>query len=164
MSKEPTIGKPRAIGKPKAIGRPRAIGRSRSIHPPQPIERPAPDPLRDVDYGPDPEVNASRQLTAIEAGFRSRAAQEKRRMKLATDSSYYRVVVFEDGDQSAAFWRAFAERFGPVPEGDFVDGRVLADLLNIVVPDSPLRYNAPKPTPEMADLVITAPPKRRREG
>src|SRR3546814_4374937 len=74
MSKK-TIGRPREIGKPRAVGKPR------SVRPPQAIERRAEDPLAEVDYGPDPEVNAARQLTAVEAGFRRRAVEERKRMK-----------------------------------------------------------------------------------
>src|SRR3546814_2928640 len=109
MSKK-TIGRPREIGKPRAVGKPR------SVRPPQAIERRAEDPLAEVDYGPDPEVNAARQLTAVEAGFRRRAVEERKRMKAATAVDYFRVIVFEDGEQSDAFWRTLAQRFGPIPE------------------------------------------------
>src|SRR3546814_4205348 len=95
MSKK-TIGRPREIGKPRAVGKPR------SVRPPQAIERRAEDPLAEVDYGPDPEVNAARQLTAVEAGFRRRAVEERKRMKAATAVDYFRVIVFEDGEQSDA--------------------------------------------------------------
>ena len=158
MTDKAKIGRPRAVGKPRTVGKPRAIRRR------QEIERPAPDPLAGVEYTNDPETNAARQLSAVEVGFRKRATEERKRMKAATSLDYFRTIVFEDGDQCAAFWRAFQRRFGPVPQGDFIDGRLLADLLEISLPASPMRYSTPKPVPELAHLTIDAPDRREQEG
>lgn len=158
MTDKSKVGRPREVGKPRAVGKPRSVRRR------QDVERPAEDPLAGVEYTSDPETNAALQLSAVEAGFRKRAAEERKRMKAATSLDYFSVLVFEDGDQAAAFWREVARRFGPIPVGTYVDGRLLADLLEIPLPTSPMRYNPPRQNPELAHLTIDAPDGRNQEG
>jgi hypothetical protein len=94
----------------------------------------APDPIEDkVAYTDDLATDAALELDAVAIGFRERMKEEAARQKGATDSGFYFCVVFDDGAQASAFLKGV----GFPPGSDlFVDGRVLADMLNIPIPAS----------------------------
>jgi hypothetical protein len=64
---------------------------------------PTPDPLADVEYTGNVAEDAARELTALEEGYRARAAQEANRFTEATDSEFWFAVVFKNREQKDDF-------------------------------------------------------------
>lgn len=93
---------------------------------------PAKDPLKGVDPNiSDIEEAAEAEITALQQGFRDRAAQEAARYADATDTGFYSVVVFDNRAQC----EAWLVGIGKLGKGDlYLDGRDLAALMNIPLP------------------------------
>ena len=93
----------------------------------------APDPIDDERYTGQADQDAEIELDQVAQGFRERLANEAERFKTTTDGAYYFVVAFENGQQA----EAFLKQAGISSRGDlFVDGRILADNLNIILPEN----------------------------
>lgn len=151
----PPIGRPLEIGSPPPIPKPPKIGRPTALMAPHPIERPAPDPLAEVDYQGDPQVDARAELDALAVGFRARAKADRLRMQMQPDSEFYTVLVFDDRIQR----QAFLDALGIADLGArFIDGRKAAAALNISLPTTPLRYTAATPEKRLRDLAMDAEP------
>jgi hypothetical protein len=93
----------------------------------------AADPLAGVQPGKTQDVTFKRELDAVGQSFRD-AAKKTTQTELHTHSGYgaeYSVIVFEDRDQVTAFFRAIGY---PEPKDVFIDGTVVADILNIELP------------------------------
>lgn len=93
----------------------------------------APDPLKGVDLPDDIEESPKEELTAVQEGFRERAAQEAQRFQDATDTGYYSCLVFENRDQLDAFLSGI----GMLNDSDlYLDGREVAKRMGIELPPS----------------------------
>lgn len=90
-----------------------------------------PDPLAGVEYTGGIEVDAARELVALEAGFKTRAKAEAARFALATDTEYWFAVCFRDRASKNAFLTAA----GLMEIGDkYLDGHAVARLLGVDMP------------------------------
>lgn len=87
-----------------------------------------PDPLAEVEYTGDLEVDAESELDALQAAFRDRRRREDRRFKQSTDSEFWLALCFEDREQKEAFLSAFAlSKMGD----KYLDGRKVAAALGV---------------------------------
>jgi hypothetical protein len=110
-----------------------------------------PDPLAEVDYTGDQEQDCKAELTALQAAFRERKANEARRFEIATDTEYWCALVFQTRDQKEAFLQAL----GLLPYGDkYLDGALVAEKMGIPLPAERPAYNiSHKIDPKWAGLV-----------
>ncbi|WP_276670273.1 hypothetical protein [Schaalia cardiffensis] len=91
---------------------------------------PTPDPLASVEYTNSLEEDSARELTALEQGYRERAANEQKRYIAATDSEYWFTVSFQDREEKERFLRAIG--LGGKKDPDkYMTGQQLADTLGI---------------------------------
>lgn len=91
---------------------------------------PTPDPLADVEYTNNLEEDSAREFTALEQGYRERAANEQKRYIAATDSEYWFAVSFQDREEKERFLRAIG--LGGKNDPDkYMTGQQLADTLGI---------------------------------
>jgi hypothetical protein len=115
--------------------------------------RKAPNPIDPGKYPPAIDEAATVELTQIQKGFRQRLKEEASRAKKMTEAFYYTVLVFETKAQCDAF----IKQSGCAGRGSdlFIDGRVLADLLKIRLPDAGRMTYNPGPTKrsDWSDLV-----------
>ena len=103
---------------------------------PLPSMAKAPDPLKGVKLPDDIEESPQVELTAVQKGFRERAAQEADRFQDATDSGYYFCGVFANRAQLDAF----LDYIGMKGKGDlFIDGREMCAALGIQLPPAEIR-------------------------
>ncbi|QPK81126.1 hypothetical protein G7Y41_08815 [Schaalia sp. ZJ405] len=91
---------------------------------------PTPDPLANVEYTDSLEEDAARELTALEEGYRERAANEKKRFIAATDSEYWFCVSFQDREEKERFLKAIGMTGRNAPD-KYITGQQLADTLGI---------------------------------
>lgn len=111
----------------------------------------APDPLKGVKLPEDIEESPKVELTAVQEGFRERAAQEAQRFEDATDTGYYCCLVGENRAQLDAF----LEAIGMKDKDDlYLDLRSVAEALNIELPQGGSRGgSAAKVNQKFAKLV-----------
>lgn len=97
-----------------------------------PLTPAAPDPLANVDYTGNVEVDSAAEVAALESAFIDRRKTEDKRFKNATDSEYWFAVCFRTREHKEAFLTAInAVRLGD----KYVDGHALARLLDVPLPD-----------------------------
>lgn len=115
---------------PKGAGKPGKLPKLAKM-PTKPSD-PIPDPLADVEYTDNLEVDSARELSALEEGFRARAKNEEKRFFAATDSEFWLAVCFQDREERDRFLAALgaADRAKTVG-GRYISGRDLAALLDI---------------------------------
>jgi hypothetical protein len=119
---------------------------------------PAPNPMSGlVTKGRDVEDYMSEEVSRLQQGFRQRAEAERVRFSETTRSDYYFTVVFEHGDQRAAFLKQAGYR-----ETDpyYVDGLLLAAALGIELPPSPFKLRPLRPADKSLKHLVTVIPKR----
>lgn len=118
---------------------------------PLPSMQRAADPMKGVQLPDDLEKSPAVELSAVQQGFRDRAAQEAARFEDATDTGYYSCLVFENRDQL----EAFLQGIGMLGQDDlYLDGRVLAKLMGIDLPKGGGRGgSAAKIDPKFAAMV-----------
>jgi len=110
----------------------------------------AKDPLKGLPDLEDPEKAADQELTALQVGFRERAAQEAARFGEVTASGYYLVLVFQNEDQCDAF----ADASGVDHKGEvFIDGRDMARAMKIDLPKVETKVSKPNINKKYAGLV-----------
>jgi hypothetical protein len=109
------------------------------LRPLGPLALKAADPLKDSESTGNLEADTEKELSAIEKGFRERSAQEKERFEAATETSFYCCLVFDSGDQCGAFLKATGLDKGA--SDLFVDGRVLARMMGIPLPDPVIKFD-----------------------
>lgn len=106
--------------------------------------RKAKDPTNPAKYpGPIDEA-AKVELTQVQLGFRKRMKEEMERSQRMTEAFYYTVLVFETQEQCDVFIR---ESGCAGKSSDlFIDGRVLAEALEIRLPPAGKMVYNPGPT------------------
>lgn len=86
------------------------------------------DPLADVEYTDNVEVDSAAELDALAKSFRGRRDAEAKRFEQATDSEYWFAVCFRTRADKDAFLAAIkATRLGD----KYIDGHALARLLDV---------------------------------
>ena len=86
------------------------------------------DPLADVEYTDNVEIDSAAELDALAKGFRGRRDAEAKRFEQATDSEYWFAVCFRTRADKDAFLTAIkATRLGD----KYIDGHALARLLDV---------------------------------
>jgi hypothetical protein len=89
-------------------------------------QAPLPDPTVGVVYTGDLEQDATAELTALQKGFRDRAAQEQARYWQAVDSEHWICVCFKTREAKEEFLRTF----NLLQHGDkYLDGDKVARTL-----------------------------------
>lgn len=139
--KPPAPPRPPALLRPPMPPRPLAPAArpgGRKGIPPLSALDPVPDPLAGLPDMPDPVDSASQELTALQEGFRQRAKTEGDRFKTETDTEHWFTINFETREQKEAFlagkgWMQIGDKY--------LDGRVLAGLEGIAIPEGGRRYN-----------------------
>lgn len=91
----------------------------------------APDPMRDMAPADTAEQQINGEVEAVRIGIVERMKKDAARKKAAVAADDYFVVAFESGEQATAFLRAV--RYDK-PDDAFIDGTMLAKLLNIELP------------------------------
>lgn len=97
----------------------------------QSVAGPTVDPLADVEYTGDLEVDAAAELVALQTAFVNRRQQEDKRFRDATDSEYWFAVCFRNRADKEKFLAAI----GNLDSDKYLDGRELARRLNIEMED-----------------------------
>lgn len=93
------------------------------------------------------EGDSKADLTALQEGFRKRAADEGRRMALATDSEFWAAVCFQSKEQRDTFFAALKVLDIGIG-GRYFDGCAIAERLGIALPSADVPYKASsKPDP-----------------
>lgn len=88
----------------------------------------APDPLAEVAYTGNVEMDAAAELSALESAFRERRKDEDKRFKQATDSEFWFAACFPSREAKDSFLAAV----GAARLGDkYVDGVALAKILGV---------------------------------
>jgi len=101
-------------------------------------KNPPPEYFEEPEYTGDPEKDAALDLDAVQAAFRKRAKDERRRFALAVDSEYWACFCFHTREQKEAFLSALNLLGG----GDkHIDGVRAAEILGIKLPPSEVLYN-----------------------
>jgi len=91
----------------------------------------APDPLADVEYSDNLEVDAAAELTALLAAFKERRGVEDKRFQQATDSEFWTALCFQSREAKEAFLAATSTaRLGD----KYIDGHAFAKALGIDLP------------------------------
>lgn len=120
-------------------------------------ETKAADPLKDLPDVDDPQESTELEVTALQAGFRERAAQEAARFGEVTAGGYYIVLVFVNEDQADAW----ADASGVDHKGEaFLDGRELARKMGIELPPATAKVSKPNVNKKYAALVDESPKRR----
>jgi hypothetical protein len=91
---------------------------------------PTPDPLAGVEYTGNLEEDSRRELTALEQGYRARAANEQKRFVAATDSEHWFAVSFPSRADKERFLRAIGLTGRAAPD-KYLTGDQLAAALGI---------------------------------
>jgi hypothetical protein len=91
---------------------------------------PTPDPLAAVEYTGNLEEDSRRELTALEQGYRERAANEQKRFIAATDSEHWFAVSFPSRADKERFLRAIGLTGRAAPD-KYMTGDQLAAALGI---------------------------------
>ena len=125
-----------------------------------------PDPLDQVRQTGDVEADSLAEVAMVEktVAQRKEVAEQDRR-RYAADADFWLGAVFQSRGQKEAFLRALPQL--PCDEGQYVDGRYLAQLLGIelpevAIPSSPRkRINADYAA--LAMPIHGPAPKRRRK-
>lgn len=100
---------------------------------------PADDPLADTPFTDNLEEDTKAQLTDIEKGYRQRMKIENERFLAATETAFYFCAVFDSNAQCDTFLQATGLDKG---QSDlFVDGRVLAKIMGIELPDPVINFD-----------------------
>ncbi len=109
----------------------------------------------------DPNATPEEQHEKIDGeiltGFAARAKAEAFRFAETTRTDYFFTMVFEHGDQAVAFLRSINYR-----ESDsmYVDGMIVAKLLNIELPRTPFRLRPLRPADKSLNRLVTLIPSR----
>lgn len=100
---------------------------------------PAEDPLAATPFTGDLEIDTKAQLTDLEKAYRARMKTEAERFQAATETAFYFCAVFDSNAQCDTFLKATG-----LDEGQsdlFVDGRVLAKLMGIALPEPVIKFD-----------------------
>ncbi|MGZ7496138.1 hypothetical protein ACXM2N_03455 [Corynebacterium sp. ZY180755] len=89
-----------------------------------------PDPLADVEYENDLAVDAAKEMTALQKGFKDRATAERDRFRKATDSEFWFAVCFESREEKEKFLRAAGVK-AKLMGDKYIDGKQLAKILGV---------------------------------
>lgn len=127
------------------------------------------DVLADMPDGLDPEAEHAERMGRLDAAMNppkqvkfdqtmsNAIKNEQRHYKLQNVSDYYFVAVFADG----AAVSKFLQKLGyPDADATFVDGHVLASLLNIELPKPDYRLQQVRPPQKQFSRLVTAFPKK----
>ncbi len=86
----------------------------------------------------DPETAASKDLNALQKGFKQRAQDENKRFRLATDSEYWFCVCFQSREQKDGFLNMLNL---PCLDDKYIDGSLFAEKLGVNIPNAETSYN-----------------------
>ena len=122
------------------------------------------DPLDAVEQTGDVERDSLAELEVIQRSVAQvKEVAEMDRRRYAGDADFWLGAVFQSRRQKEAFLRALPQL--PCDEGQYVDGRVLAELLGIELPPVPIprtpRRRIDRDYAELA-LPVTPVPRRRK--
>ena len=88
------------------------------------------DPLEGVEYSDELGPDAAKEMSALQAGFKSRAQKEKKRFEQATDSEFWFAVCFKSREEKEAFLKAM--KISKRLMGDkYIDGHMWAKMLDV---------------------------------
>ena len=100
-----------------------------------PTDGGTPDPLADVDYTGDLEVDAKAELNAMQQGFRDRAKAENERFIRAVDSEFWVCLCFRSREDKEAFLQAA----NLLKDGDkYLSGYLAAERLGVQFDAEPI--------------------------
>lgn len=89
-----------------------------------------PDPLADVEYENNLAVDAAKEMSALQKGFKDRAAAERDRFRKATDSEFWFAVCFESREEKEQFLKFVGVKTKLM--GDkYIDGKQFAKILGV---------------------------------
>ena len=116
-----------------------------------PTPSPIHDPLANVEYPGNVEGDAQAEIGALESAFLSRAKNEEKRRRFATDSEYWCCLCFESREQKETFLRALDW----IQHGDkYLDGLDIAAQMKIPLPDAQVPYVKSKPDAKLDALSL----------
>jgi hypothetical protein len=124
------------------------------------------DPLDDVPQTGDVEADSLAEVAQIERTIAQRKeVAEQDRRRYAADADFWLGCVFQSRAQKEAFLRALPQL--PCDEGQYVDGRYLAGLLGVELPEVAIP-SSPKKRINSDYAALAMPihgptPKRRRK-
>jgi hypothetical protein len=114
---------------------------------------PSPDPMIGLPEGKTNEESIGNEVKAVESSIMARLKADAKRKEIATSAEYYFVVCFEDGNQASTFLKALKY---PDDNAAFIDGTILADILNIELPVAEKMKPLREPDRALARLVQPA--------
>lgn len=95
------------------------------------------------------DADMAADLGELKSEFQKSRGDARQRLRDLDDSDFWFTVVFESRGQKEAFLRAM----GWLDHADkFLDGHVLADRENVILPPSALRPLHPKPDKKLREL------------
>lgn len=101
----------------------------------------------------DAEEDAKADLTALQEGFRKRAADEGKRFALVTDSEFWSAICFQTRAQRDAFFAGLKVLDIGIG-GRYFDGVAVAERLGIALPSADVPYKADgKPDPAWIEFI-----------
>lgn len=117
------------------------------------LKNPPPQYVNMPEPTGDAEVDSANDLGELERGFRRRAADERRRFALVTDSEFWGAICFQTRAQRDAFFVAIgAQPFGV--GGRYFDGNAIAKMMGIELPQESVPFRADKqPDPTWVEFV-----------
>lgn len=88
------------------------------------------NPLSNVEYTGDLEVDSGAELTELQKAYRQRAANEAERFAEATDPEFWFTVYFKSREEKEKFLKAINAKKNVV--GDkYIDGHKLAKMMGV---------------------------------
>ena len=116
---------------------------------------PADDPLEGMPDDLPPEQRFAETIKRLEGGLSAAMKKQSKDFIQQGRSDYYCVLCFEQGEQVGAFLKGLGY---PAPDDMFVDGPLLARILNIEIPQPTYRLKPlRKPDKALARLVTRIP-------
>ncbi|WP_130865837.1 hypothetical protein [Acidipropionibacterium timonense] len=89
----------------------------------------AADPFAEVEYTGSVQEDAKRELSAMEQAYRSRATQEERRRRYATDSEHWVAICFCTREDKEAW---IEQVVGDLSLGDkYINGYKLCKVMGV---------------------------------
>lgn len=119
---------------------------------------PVPDPLADIEYAGDMEQDSQAEASAMLAGFKERAKQERDRYTLATDSEFWFAVGFQSRAQKEAFlatmqWLEYGDKY--------LNGCHIAEDAGIKLPQVKLSNPTRKPVDRKLEALAMKPKREK---
>ena len=93
-----------------------------------------PDPLAEVEYTGDTELDSAAEFNALSSAFAQRGKAEAERRKSVTDSEYWFCMCFQSREQVEEFLQATG--WGNRTD-KYVDGTKVAAIVGVPLPDGP---------------------------